>query len=75
MHKIARVGRKKTLRAVSTFLKRGQEFLELAFRQGVKEGLEENDGLPQTGIQIVVRSIEDVPLAVGVQGVACEDFL
>jgi len=75
MHKIASLGRKKNLRAVSTFLKRGQELLKLAFRQRVKEGLEENNGLPQTGIQIVVRSIEDIPLAVGVQGVACEDFL
>jgi hypothetical protein len=75
MDKIASLGRKKTLGAGSAFLKRGQELLQLAFRQGVKEGLEENNGLPQTGIQIVVRGIEDIPLAIGVQGVACEDLL
>lgn len=75
MDKIASIGRQKTLGAGSAFLKGGKELLELAFRQRVKEGLEENDGLPQTGIQIVVRGIEDIPIAVEVQGVACEDFL
>ena len=75
MDKIASLGRKKALGAGSAFLKGSKELLELAFRQGVKEGLEENDSLPQTGIQIVVRGIKDIPLAVGVQGVACEDLL
>jgi hypothetical protein len=75
MDKITSLRRRKTLGENSAFLKRGEELLKLAFRQGVKEGLEENDGLPQTGIQIVVRGIEDIPITVGVQGVAGEDFL
>lgn len=75
MDKIARLGRKKALGAGSAFLKRGEKLLQLAFRQGVKEGLEENDGLPQTGIQIVVGGIEDIPIALAVQGVARENFL
>jgi len=75
MDKITRLGTRHTLGAGSAFLIRGEELLQLAFRQGVKEGLEENDALPQTGIQIVVRGIEDIPIAAGVQGVAGEDFL
>jgi hypothetical protein len=75
MHKIVRLGRKKTLSAGSTFLKGCKKLLQLAFRHRVEEGLEENNGLPQTRIQIVVRGIEDIPIAAGVQGVTCEDFL
>lgn len=75
MDKITRLRRRKTLGAGSAFLKRGEELLKLAFRQGVKEGLEQNDGLPQTGIQIVVGGIENIPIAVGVPGVAGKDFL
>src|SRR5271157_4412426 len=75
MHKIVSLGRKKTLGAGTAFLKGGEEFLQLAFRQCVEEGLEENHSLSQTSIQIVVRGIEDIPIAVGVKGVACQDFL
>ncbi len=75
MHKIVRLDRKKTLSAGSAFLKGSEELLELAFRQRVQEGLEQNDSLPQTGIQIVVRSFEDIPFPLGVKGVACKDFL
>jgi len=75
MDKIVSLGGKKTLSAGSAFLKGSEELLELAFQQRVEEGLEEDDGLPQTGIQIVVRGIEDIPIAVGVKGVACKDFL
>ncbi len=75
MDKIASIGRQETLGAGSALLKGGKELLELAIRQGVKEGLEENDGLPQTSIQIIVRGIEDIPIAIAVQGVAREDFL
>jgi hypothetical protein len=75
MDKIVSLGGKKSLSAGSAFLKRSEELLQLAFRQCVEEGLEENESLPQTGIQIVVRGIEDIPIAAGVKGVACEDFL
>jgi len=75
MDNIVRLDRKKTLSAGSAFLKGSQELLELAFRQRVQEGLEQNDSLPQTGIQIVVRSFEDIPFPLGVKGVACKDFL
>jgi hypothetical protein len=75
MDKIASINRQKTLDAGSALLKGGKELLDLAIRQGVKEGLKENDGLPQTSIQIIVRGIENIPIAIAVPGVACEDFL
>jgi len=75
MDKIPSIGRQKTLGAESALLKGGKELLELAIRQGVKEGLEENDSLPQTSIQIIMRGIEDIPIAIRVPGVAREDLL
>ncbi len=75
MVKIASLGRKKALWIGRAFPERRKELQELAFRQGVQEGLEQNDGFPQTGIQIVMRSIENFPMRVAIQGVPREDLL
>jgi len=75
MDKIASFGGYGILGTRRAFLKRRPKLLKLALWQSVKEGLEENNGFPQAGIQIVMRRIKDIPLAVGVQGIACEDLL
>ncbi len=42
------------------------KWLQLVVGEGHEEGLQKDDGFPQTGIQIVVSCVHNLPIGVGV---------
>ena len=46
-------------------MERGVEVHQLPFRERQEEALEEDNGFAKTGIEVVMRGIEQVPLAFG----------
>ncbi|HKM66628.1 MAG TPA: hypothetical protein VJX70_05635 [Candidatus Acidoferrum sp.] len=54
--------------------KSGSELKQLVIREGMEEGFEENDGLAEAGVQVVVGGIQEVPFALGKEAIGVVDF-
>ena len=60
-------------RGKSLLLESGVEFGQLFFGHCEKEGLEEDDGFADTGVDVVVGEIEEVPGLIGLQRISIAD--
>jgi hypothetical protein len=49
-------------------LEGGSEFRDLSGGKGQKETLQEDDGFPEAGIDVVMRGVEDAPFPLGLKG-------
>ena len=57
------------------FIEKGLETDELGIWQGVEKRLEDDDGLAEAGIQVVMNGIEKFPRKVGAEGIAGSQFI
>lgn len=57
------------------FIEKRLETDELGIWEGVEKRLEDNDGLAEAGVQVVMNGIEKFPLKVGADGIAGSQFI
>ena len=56
------------IRGCGGFLQGKGEFRDLLSGKGQKETLQKDYGFPETGIDVVVRGVEDAPFTLGLEG-------